>query len=444
MSLRLADLAACFEGVIPSIIATAAADGMPNVSYLSHVVRVDDDHVALSNQFFAKTAANVRANPQVMLILVDGLTGAQYQLDIGFVRSVDAGPLFGRIARQLKASSAQVGMAEVMRLRSADIFRVHAIEPVPSPGGMAPPPRAMPDVVALARAAAAIERQVSAEGIIDSLLAGLRQILGCDHALVLVPDAPRGVFVTMGSMGYARSGLGSEVALDEGLIGEAVASGEAIKVSDMSRVRRLGAAMGLEADEAENASRSVAFPALPGAMSQIALPMLSRGVLAGVLFAESPARLAFRDADEAVLQILATQAAGALRAAEREADTDRAAPLASAVRPATGRGIRVVHHRFDESVFVDGLYVIKGVAGLLLRQMLHWHQTEGRDVFTNRELRLALGARMPDIKDNLETRLLLLRRRLEEKGTALRLERAGRGQVRLVLAGPLMLETDRD
>ena len=92
MTWRLSDLAPCFEGVIPSIIATAAADGMPNVSYLSHVVRVDDDHVALSNQFFAKTAANVRANPQVTLILVDGVTGAQFLLDIRFVRSVDAGP----------------------------------------------------------------------------------------------------------------------------------------------------------------------------------------------------------------------------------------------------------------------------------------------------------------------------------------------------------------
>lgn len=133
MSLRLSDLSACFEGVIPSIIATASADGMPNISYLSHVVRMDEEHVALSNQFFAKTAANVRANPKVTLILVDGFTGDQFLLDIGFVRSVDAGPLFDKIARQLKASSAQVGMSDVMRLKSADIFRVHGIEKVPSP-----------------------------------------------------------------------------------------------------------------------------------------------------------------------------------------------------------------------------------------------------------------------------------------------------------------------
>ena len=60
MTIRLRDLHACFEGVIPSIIATASQDGVPNISYLSHVAFVDDEHVALSNQFFSKTAANIR------------------------------------------------------------------------------------------------------------------------------------------------------------------------------------------------------------------------------------------------------------------------------------------------------------------------------------------------------------------------------------------------
>lgn len=153
MSVRLSALSACFEGVIPSIIATAAADGMPNISYLSHVVRVDEGHVALSNQFFAKTAANIRANTQATLVLVDGLTGEQYLLDIVFVRSVGSGPLFERIALQLEASSAQVGMSEVMRLRSADIFRVERVAKVPNPVAAAPgQERAAVGVVALAEA----------------------------------------------------------------------------------------------------------------------------------------------------------------------------------------------------------------------------------------------------------------------------------------------------
>ncbi|ANK90148.1 MULTISPECIES: pyridoxamine 5'-phosphate oxidase family protein [Rhizobium] len=443
MNLRLSDLSACFEGVIPSIIATASADGMPNISYLSHVVRVDEEHVALSNQFFAKTAANVRANPKVTLILVDGFTGDQFLLDVGFVRSVDAGALFDKIARQLKASSAQIGMSDVMRLRSADIFRVYGIEKVPSPVETASPPssRAPVSLPDLSKAIKSIERQSEADEIIDSLLVGVKQVLGCGNALVLIHDSHRGCLITMGSIGYERSGLGSEIAGGDGLIGAAAAGGQAIKVSDMSRVRRFGEAIGLEAEGAENTTRTIAFPHLPTAMSQIAVPMIAGGAVTGVLFIESTERLAFREEDEAALEILAGQAAGALRASERAAAAAEQRPATSTPEPvAAGREIRVVHHRFDDSVFIDGTYIVKGVAGTLLRLMLDWHLSDGRSEFTNREMRLTAGARMPEIKDNLETRLLLLRRRLEEKQAPIRLARVGRGRVRLEAEGPLVLE----
>ncbi|CAH1652306.1 GAF domain-containing protein [Chelatococcus asaccharovorans] len=443
MRLRLSDLSACFEGVIPSIIATASADGMPNISYLSHVVRVDDDHVALSNQFFAKTAANVRANPHVTLILVDGFTGDQFLLDIGFVRSVDTGPLFEKIARQLKASSAQVGMADIMRLRSADIFRVHGIEKVPCPVETAPAAAARDPVSlpALSEAIKAIERQAEAEDIIDSLLGGVQRVLGYDHALVLIYDRHRGCLITTGSIGYPQSGLGSEVAGSDGLIGASVTSGQTIKVNDMSRVRRFGEAIGREAEATEDMMRRVAFPQLATALSQIAVPMTAHGTVSGVLFIESQERLAFREDDEAVLEILAGQAASALRANELEAAAaePRRAPE-QPVPAAAGREIHIVHHRFDDSIFVDGTYIVKGVAGTLLRLMLEWHLSEGRSEFTNREMRLAAGARMPEIKDNLETRLLLLRRRLAEKKAPVQIVRIGRGRVRLEADGPIVLD----
>lgn len=446
MAVRLKDLSACFEGVIPSIIATAAADGMPNSSYLSHVVRVDDEHVALSNQFFAKTAANIRANPYVTLILVDCFTGDQYLLDVGFVRSVDSGPLFEKIARQLKASSAQIGMSEVMRLRSADIFRVHGIEKVPSPMETeAPVPGRDPvSLTALSDAIRTIEEQAEVDGIIDSLLRSIGDVLGYRHALILIHDRDRNCLVTTGSMGYERSGLGSEVAASDGLIGAAAASGQSIKVSDMSRVRRFGEAISMDVDGAESATRSVAFPQLSTAMSQIAVPMIARGITTGVLFIESTERMAFRADDEAALEILAGQAANALRAGEAEVATDEQPERLPTRAVPDGRSIRVVHHRIDDSVFVDNIYIVKGIAGAMLRLMLEWHLKDGRSEFTNREMRLTLGTRMPEIKDNLETRLLLLRRRLEEKNAPIQVARSGRGQVRLNAGGTIILDAARD
>jgi hypothetical protein len=45
---RIEELAPCFQGIIPSIIATCGRDGEPNVTYLSQVYYVDAKHVAMS------------------------------------------------------------------------------------------------------------------------------------------------------------------------------------------------------------------------------------------------------------------------------------------------------------------------------------------------------------------------------------------------------------
>jgi adenylate cyclase len=92
-------------------------------------------------------------------------------------------------------------------------------------------------------------------------------------------------------------------------------------------------------------------------------------------------------------------------------------------------------------VFIDGEYLIKGVSGRLLVHLLGLHLRDGRADFTNREMRLSDELRLPDFKDNLETRLLLLRRRLEEKAAPIRLLKTGRGKLRLEIAGPALLES---
>jgi adenylate cyclase len=58
-------------------------------------------------------------------------------------------------------------------------------------------------------------------------------------------------------------------------------------------------------------------------------------------------------------------------------------------------------------------------------------------------MRLSDELRLPDLKDNLETWLLLLRRRLEEKAAPIRLLQTGRGKLRLQLAGPAVLNVTR-
>jgi len=442
MTLKLSDLHACFEGVIPSIISTSDPDGLPNVSYLSHVAMVDDRHVALSNQFFAKTAANIRLNPHATVLLVDGRTAAQYRLEAVFAYSLDEGPFFDHLSLQLDASSAQVGMAGIMKLRNLDVFRVNHIAAIPSQ--LEPAEQPAPRRDRLAGTAQIIERisaKTDVDDIIDSMLDGIASEFGFRHALLLQFYEERNQLVTIGSMGYERSGIGSDVAHGEGVIGAAEAGKRAVKVSDMSRIRRFSAAV-RDSSSDENRTRNIPLPGMADAMSQIAVPLITGDTVRGVLFLESRERLAFSGEDEQALAIIARHAAAALALSETlSLETEPQRTTVGKVS-SSQKLVQVTHHRFDDSVFIDGDYIIKGVAGRLLVSMLEQHVGNGRAEFTNREIRLDAALKLPDFKDNLETRLLLLRRRLEEKGLPIRLTRLGRGRIGLQIEGRLHLAKD--
>jgi adenylate cyclase len=439
----LQSLSACFEGVIPSIIATASADGAPNISYLSHVAFVDEERVALSDQFFAKTAANIRENPNVAILLVDPRDGTQYHLSATYDQSLDHGDLFDQMATHLRATSAQMGMADVMSLRGVDIYRVRSVDTVWSPVGpvAGAPPTAEAHLAAATAVTGKISEATDIGSIIDRILDGLRESFGFGNTMLLMLEPEGERLVTVGSRGYPWTGIGSEIAMGEALIGTAAVERHCVRINDMSRIRRFGSAIrGSSPDE--NRTRTIVLPSLPDAMSQIALPLIAQGVVRGVLFLESAGRLAFLQEVEAALSIVAANAAAALALAER--DASRVPAIMTSVEGAgamAGRPFKVVHHTYDDSIFIDGSYLIKGVAGRLLVHLLRLHVREGRATFTNREMRLSDELRLPEFKDNLETRLLLLRRRLDEKAAPIRLRQTGRGRFSLELAGPAQLET---
>jgi adenylate cyclase len=99
----------------------------------------------------------------------------------------------------------------------------------------------------------------------------------------------------------------------------------------------------------------------------------------------------------------------------------------------------VHHHAHTDSIFFGDDYLIKGVAGAILWKLLQEWATQGRQEFTNRALRLDPSLGLPDVTDNLEARLILLHKRLQERHAPVQIIKTGRGRFRLAVAATLQL-----
>ena len=432
---QLDSISSCFEGIIPSAIATVADDGTPNVTYLSVVQRVDADHIALSRQFFKKTDDNTRVNPYAQVSVIEPETGRIFLLDLVYDRTETEGPLFERMRTRLDAVAAHEGMANVFKLKGTDICRVEAMTMLHSASSGGPQRRdvKIERVEEISRQLAGVEDM---EELLSTTLHACTELLGFRHVFVMLLDETGERLYTVASTGFASSGTGSEVRVGEGLIGVAAERRQAVRVTHMNRELFYSHAARKSAGTDENGrlEQVIPLPRLQSMQSQLVAPMLAYRQLVGMLCLQSEQPGAFQAADECVVGILANQVAMALTAL-RPTDSQ----VAEAPPKTEAGAVEVKHYQEDDSVFLDNEYLIKGVAGGILWRLLRNYDEHGRVEFSNREIRLDQTLELPDIKDNLEARLILLRKRLEERCPYLKIEKSARGRFRLRVDRPLKL-----
>lgn len=289
-------------------------------------------------------------------------------------------------------------------------------------------------------------------GDLDELLTvsldSLHDLFGFEHSMLLMLDEPGTSLYTIASRGYEPAGIGSEVGVGVGLIGMAAAQERPIRAGNLGRMITY-ARLTRQAANPDDDDTDIPLPGLPSVASQIAVPATVMGRTVGVLTVESPQLGAFTADDERVLTVVAHLVANAI-----ELDRVGAPPTASPdtppttteapVAPALGRPCTVKFFASDGSTFVDGEYLIKGVAGRILWRLLTDYHNEHRTEFTNREVRLDPSLQLPALRDNLESRLVLLQRRLDERHMPIHLTKMGRGKFRLSIDGAVQLDSHVD
>jgi hypothetical protein len=457
---RLESLASCFQGLIPATLFTCSRNGVPNAAFISHVDFVDGGRVALSFQFFNKSKANISENPHALVRLIDPDTSQGWRLRLRFVRSETSGPVFDRMALRIEAIASYSGLKGIFKLRAADLYEVVSVEMVEDEGPRAAsqwnertrPPASVFTLHAMQELSERIHRAESLEGLLDSILEGLEASCGFTHSMILMPAAEDGVLVTIASRGYPENGAGAEVRIGEGIVGVVAEARKPIRISGLIRqmlyafaVHKQASAQGLCPRE-----HRIALPGLPMPDSQLGVPLINRGELIGVLCVESEQPYRFHEEDKAAIELLGSYIAIAIHSmlqrervepgAEASASAAAGMAAASAATPSARGPVReVAYYSADECILVDGEYLIRSLPAKILWKLLKARHTEGRVEFTNRELRLDKSLNLPEWKDNLESRLLLLRRRLEQKCPDLRIVPKARGRFALQLGSDVVL-----
>ncbi len=114
------------------VLATAGADGVPNAVPVGAKEIIDDETILISDQYFNKTLANLKANPTAAVTVWEGHEGYQFK---GRISIETEGERYERVARWVAEKGEKVGR----ELRSKGIVLLHieaiyGVSPGPNAG----------------------------------------------------------------------------------------------------------------------------------------------------------------------------------------------------------------------------------------------------------------------------------------------------------------------
>ena len=149
----------------------------------------------------------------------------------------------------------------------------------------------------LLKALVVIGQELASTTDLEELLAHLlnvsREVFRFENAIIRLLDEPTGELLAVASFGYADDAVRRSIRVGQGVMGRAAAACEPVLVEDVRTLPDY-------------------VPGIPGAVSELAVPLVCRDKLVGVLNVESPRPGAFSRDDIELLLTLGRQAAIAI------------------------------------------------------------------------------------------------------------------------------------
>jgi len=171
------------------------------------------------------------------------------------------------------------------------------------------------DVRIIQQISSEITSSLDLDEVLCVVLAAMERVLGFEHSMILLKDLAADKLRLVAGRGYEPSGIGAEVALGHGTVGVVAERKKMMRIGNvrtsvayLASIRKRMEASG----EVAAGDAPAALPGLANAQSQLALPLLVKDRLVGVLAVESPQPNAFDELDEILLRIVANQAATAI------------------------------------------------------------------------------------------------------------------------------------
>ena len=171
------------------------------------------------------------------------------------------------------------------------------------------------DVRIIQQISSEITSTLDLDEVLGIVLRAMDEVLDFKHSMILLKDPADDALTVAAMRGHAQSGTGARVRVGDGVIGVVASRRKMMRLGHIGTSVRYFLTVRARMEtvgEVTPGDPPMALPGLPNAQSQLAIPLLVKDRLVGVLAVESPRPNAFDELDEVLLGIVGNQAATAI------------------------------------------------------------------------------------------------------------------------------------